>query len=77
MIPPSLNADLFCNKTRCIQGQPSDVGGVIVLHKSGILIPIFAHNGETDGEKEDAKEWGWIKMVDWHYAFEIILINHR
>lgn len=32
---PSLNADLLYNKTRCIQGQPSDVAAVIVLHKSG------------------------------------------
>lgn len=35
MISPAPNADLFCNKTRCIQGQPSDVADVIVPHKSG------------------------------------------
>lgn len=35
MISPSLNADLFYNKTRCIQGPASDVAGVIVLLKSG------------------------------------------
>lgn len=68
---PTLNADLFCNKTRCIQGPPFDVAVVIVLHKSGTDTDLRPQ-WRSDGKKEEAKEWRWIKIVDWHCAFKII-----
>lgn len=44
-------------------------------------IPIFDHNGESDGKKKEEKEGvknAWVdKMVDWDYVVEIILIHHR
>lgn len=35
VIPPTINADLFCSETRCGQGQTSAAAHVTLWHKSG------------------------------------------
>lgn len=69
--PHSLNTDLFHNKTRCVQGQPSDVADAIVLHKSGTDTDLGATMERVIVRKK-TQSGGGLKTVDWHYAFEII-----
>lgn len=73
----SLNADLFCNKPDASRGRLSDVASMIVLHKSGSDINHYKQKRGFHCLFILFYKRQWNKLVDWHYASEIILSNQR
>lgn len=64
-----LYADLFCNKTKCMQAEPSDVVALIVLHKSGSDRNLCPHRGWW--AKQEAMRRG-----EWSCAPRVLLTSY-